>query len=115
MYILSVNKSKKLKNKIIEMQIKSNIMDIDDAKSLFGEGYENEAILVSKIIEERWWMIVSCGSSASRFAEYCKYEIEEHYKQFPDEKFVGIYFKKENLGYDNWTVERIFKYEKRNL
>lgn len=86
-------------------------MDIvNETKKIFGPIYEEEAALVSKIIEKNRWTIIECGSCIEDFVKYCKIEITSHYEKYPEDKFNNIYFKKKNLGYDNWVVDPVFNY-----
>lgn len=83
-----------------------------EIKDLFGDKFEKEAEIITKIIKKHHWTIATCGTPTIDFAVYCKNEIEKHYQTFPQEGFTGIDFKEENQGFDNWIVTPQFKYVK---
>ena len=84
-----------------------------EIKNYFGIDYEKEADIVSKTVEKNVHTILLCGTPAIDFAKTCKTVIDKHYTKSPDDILSDIVFKKQNLGYDNWTVEPVFKYEPR--
>lgn len=73
---------------------------------------EKDLTTLGQIIEKNRWTILGCGTPLTDFATHAKNQIMEHYKQFPDEKFVNIIFEKMNLGNDNWSVNPVFFYDK---
>jgi hypothetical protein len=78
---------------------------------IFGTNYKDEAEIVYRTIECHKNIIILCGSSPIGFAEYCKNKINKHYQTKPNEKFTKIIFKQMSLGFDEWEIKPLFKYE----
>ena len=88
-------------------------MDIEDSTeiyALFTPEFKNEAEIVLQTIEEEKYTIFCCGSTFLEFGKYCKKEIDKHYVEYPEEKLTSIKFERHNMGYDNWEIQRVFKY-----
>lgn len=73
---------------------------------------KNDGIIITRVLQQHHWTIITCGSTPDEFVAFCKNVTDNHYQSYPDECLQEISFKKLALGYDNWEITPVFKYAK---